>query len=33
MIMEPYVALNDKKKNICIYLIVYMNFYSLTDLS
>lgn len=31
MIMEPYVAL--KKKNICIYLIVYMNFYSFTDLS
>lgn len=30
MIMEPYVAL---KKNICIYLIVYMNFYSFTDLS
>lgn len=32
MIMEPYVALK-KKKNICIYLIVYMNFYSFTDLS
>lgn len=34
MIMEPYVALKKKKKkNICIYLIVYMNFYSFTDLS
>lgn len=31
MIMEPFVAL--KKKNICIYLIVYINFYSFTDLS
>lgn len=32
MIMEPCVALK-KKRNICIYLIVYMNFYSFTDLS
>lgn len=30
MIMEPCVAL---KRNICIYLIVYINFYSFTDLS
>lgn len=38
MIMEPCVALKREKKekkerNICIYLIVYMNFYSFTDLS
>lgn len=31
MIMEPCVALN--KRNICIYLIVYINLYSFTDLS
>lgn len=30
MIMEPCVAL---KRNICIYLIVYINFYSFTDLN
>lgn len=30
MIMEPCVAL---KRNVCIYLIVYINFYSFTDLS
>lgn len=24
---------NNKKRNLCIYLIVYMNFYSFTDLS
>ena len=33
MIMEPCVALKKKKRNICIYLIVYMNLYSFTDLS
>lgn len=31
MIMEPFVAL--KKRNMCIYLIVYINSYSFTDLS
>ena len=35
MIMEPCMALKKKKKkrNVCIYLIVYINFYSFTDLS